>query len=104
MAYNKLSTYATTIAARDGNTVITYHSTAIVEFDADFITLRTGGYETVTTKRKMNQAANQFDLGYSVFQKRGIWFVNYNGSTYEFEGTEMQLSRRNGNVYLDKVA
>lgn len=76
MAYNKLSMFQTTITERNGNTCITYHSTCIVEFDHENIILRSGGWETVTTKRKMNQAAWQFGLGYGVHQVKGEWFVD----------------------------
>lgn len=89
MAHDKLSMYCTTIAARNGNTTITYHSTAIVEFDHECIILRDGGYQTVTTKRKMNQAALQFGLPYGVCQRKGLWFVAQRGPKGEWlEGTE----------------
>jgi hypothetical protein len=74
---DKLSTYRTTVApAADGGTVVTYVSTPIVHIHPDrSVTLRSGGYQTVTTKRKMNQAARQFGLGYVVFQCDFEWFV-----------------------------
>lgn len=86
---NKLSTYCTTIGQADNRTVITYHSTAIVEFDADTITLRTGGWDTVTTRRKMNQAAVQFGLRYAVFRDKGESFIRLpDGSTMPLERTQ----------------
>ena len=72
---NQLSTYCTTIASADDRTIITYHRTAIVEFDGDTITLRTGGWDSVTTRRKMNQAATQFGLRYAVFRDKGESFI-----------------------------
>lgn len=54
---------------------IQYESTKIVEWDTSRITLRNGGWETVTTKRKLNQAALQFGLPYGVYQTKGEWFV-----------------------------
>jgi len=78
---NKLSSYATTIAARNGNTTVTYHETAIVEFDLECVILRTGGWDTVTTRRKMNQVANQFGLGFSVYRDKGLTMVCHNGET-----------------------
>ena len=82
---NKLSNYRTTISTNDGKTSITYVNTAIVSFDADTVTLNSGGYQTVTTKRKMNQASNQFCLGYGVYQKDYHWYVDLpNGKTVEF--------------------
>lgn len=93
-AMNRLSNYATTIASRNGNTLITYHSTVIVEFDPDCVILRTGGYATVTTKRKMNQAARQFDLPYSVIQRDFDWFVVTATGEYPFNDREFVLDRR----------
>ena len=77
MAYNKLSTYKTAWT-EDANGVgsVIYTSTAIVSWDNDTITLRSGGWETVTTKRKMNQASHQFGLGFGVYQRDYTWFVD----------------------------
>lgn len=72
-----LSSYKTTITADDSASVIvTYHKTQIVRVNKDgTITLNTGGYETLTTKKKMNQAAEQFGLGFKVWQRNHQWFV-----------------------------
>lgn len=90
---DRLSMYATTISDRNGNTCITYHGTTIVEFDRECIILRTGGYKSVTTKRKMNQASRQFNLGYGVFQKSFTWYVEFNGKKIHFVGNTMTLER-----------
>lgn len=73
---DKLSSYCTTIATDGDATRITYHRTPIVTFDADNVTLRTGGWDTVTTRRKMNQAARQFGLGFSVYRDKGESYVS----------------------------
>ena len=54
---------------------VRYHRTRIVEWDGDHITLRSGGWQSVTTKRKINQEANQFELGFGLYQKSFDWFV-----------------------------
>jgi len=72
---NKLSTYCTTIAQAGDLIVVTYRKTQIVAFDRRYISLRTGGWDSVTTRRKMNQAANQFGLGYSVYRDKGESYV-----------------------------
>ena len=84
---DRLSTYRTTIGADDtGALVVTYVRTPIVRADRETVTLRNGGYMTVTTKRKMNQAARQFGLGFSVYQKAFGWFVVLpSGETVEFD-------------------
>lgn len=55
---DKLSGYATTITtSADGKDwCVVYHRTCIVQFNDSTITLRTGGWDSVTTRRKMNQA------------------------------------------------
>lgn len=73
---DRLSNYRTTISQHvPGITVVTYVSTAIVQFTRDTVKLNSGGWRTVTTKRKMNQAARQFNLGYRVIQRNGDWIV-----------------------------
>lgn len=73
---DKLSNYRTTIMATNGRLSIVYVSTEIVLATPETITLDSGGYQTVTTKRKMNQASNQFGLGYGVYQRTGKWYVD----------------------------
>jgi len=75
---------STTVATENGFTNVTYHSTVVVKFNHDTIILNSGGWQTHTTKTRMNQASNQFDLGYSVFQKDYQWFVDYNNETIKF--------------------
>ena len=79
---------------RDGGKVtVAYHSTKVVEFDDKKIVLRTGGWKTATTKARMNQASNQFNLGYSVYVDKGQWFVGYKGSAIPFTGDTLTLPR-----------
>lgn len=84
---------ATTITNDGGMITITYHSTPVVKFDDKKIILNTGGWKTVTTKTRMNQASNQFGLGYDVQQKSGTWLVHHNGKTHNFTGSTLTLSR-----------
>lgn len=90
---SQIGKVATTVKTREGKTYVTYHSTDVVIFDNEKITLCTGGWETPTTCTRMNQASNQFDLGYKVYQKAGDWFVSYNGTIYPFDGTTAEFSR-----------
>ena len=76
MAYNQLSTYKTTWAETGESGVVTYTNTNIVSWTKGKIILRSGGWESVTTKRKMNQASIQFGLGVSVYQRKGVWYVD----------------------------
>jgi len=79
-------TYRTTVSERQltGEVVVTFHSTDVVVFDANTITLNSGGWQTVTTKRRMNQTADHFGLGFRVWQKNFIWYVDWDGKTLEY--------------------
>lgn len=73
---------------------VRYHDTDVVMVHGDGrVTLRTGGWFTATTKVRMNQAANQFGLGFQVGQKDGKWSVRCNnGAVVPFEGNEATLA------------
>jgi hypothetical protein len=86
------SKVATKAVSEDGMTKLYYHSTPVVEFDEKKIRLNTGGWHSNTTKARMNQASDVFDLGFRVFQKDYEWFVNHKGKTKPFE-EGMELSR-----------
>ena len=61
---------------RDGDvTRVQYHNTDAVKFDQERIELFTNGWNTKTTKLRMNQASQQLNLGYYVYQKDGEWHV-----------------------------
>jgi hypothetical protein len=66
---HKIGKTATKIYTENGITYVKYHNTNVVTFSKNEIVLNTGGWSTVTTKLRMNQAAHQFGLEYSVFQK-----------------------------------
>ena len=68
---------ATWVRADGPWTHVRYHDTDVVSFDADTVILRTGGWETATTKLRMNQASYQFNLGFTVYAKNREWFVRY---------------------------
>lgn len=89
----EVGTHRTTVATTSGVTRVTYHNTVVVEFNNEEITLKTGGYETVTTKARMNQASNQFELGYQVYQRKNVWYVEYRGQTSAFTTGTLTLDR-----------
>ena len=89
--YNTVGSHKTKITFANGGVVVRYHQTDIVESTQDFIVLRTGGWKSNTTKLRMNQAANQFNLGYRVYQRNFEWYVDYAGQTLTFDGSELCL-------------
>ena len=84
---------ATKVRREGNNTLVRYHNTDVVSFDdtRTHIVLKTGGWKTMTTKTRMNQASNQFGLGYQVSQKKGYWFVDYKGQTIPFDSDSLTL-------------
>lgn len=83
----------TRIYTENGFTVIRYHSTDVVKFNQHEIVLNHGGWQTNTTKNRMNQTSNQFDLGFSVFQNDYAWYVSFKGKTIEFNEQKITLTR-----------
>lgn len=77
---------ARSILVIDQRTHYVYHSTSVVIRNQDqSIVLNSGGFRTATTKRAMNQASNQFGLGFRVWQRAGEWFVTWYGNDFPFE-------------------
>ncbi len=68
-----------------------YRGTPVVKFDDSKIVLNTGGWKSATTKTRMNQASNQFKLGYEVKQKGGAWTVRYKGEKIPFTGSTLTI-------------
>ncbi len=86
MAYNELSNYRTARTEDEEGGGGIYAQNKIVEWKkGGEIKLNSDGWQTVTTKRKMNQTSKMFCLGYSVYQKNFDWFVDTpDGRTLEY--------------------
>ena len=80
----QIGTHATVVLQVEDHTSIIYRGTKVVRFNNNEIVLNTDGWQTSTTKRRMNQASGQFGLGYHVYQDKGIWYVDYKDKTLEF--------------------
>jgi hypothetical protein len=85
----------TTISQHAENTVVTLHATDVVTFDTrGNVLLRTDGWYTVTTKRRMNEASEHFGLGFRVIQRNHEWRVVFD------DGREDQTFGADGWVYF----
>ena len=84
---------ATTTVVDGGTTYITYHETHVVKFTDKTITLNSGGFWSQTTKRRMNQAANEHNLGFEVLQKNGDWIIKRGDLEIPFEYEEVRFRR-----------
>jgi len=77
-----------------GETVIKLYKTNIVEFNESKIKLQVGTRfvpgsgvvynHTQTTFRRMNEASYYYGLGYRVFQKNFVTYVDFNEKTIPF--------------------
>jgi hypothetical protein len=91
---NKVGKTATKITERDGMTHVRYHNTDVVSFDSSKVILRTNGWKTVTTKARMNQTANEFNLPFHVSQVKGEWVVSVLDTVIPFTGNTLEIKIR----------
>ena len=92
---HKIGTHRTTVSTNNGTTQVVYHSTPVVVWDKNknTVQLNSGGWETNTTKRRINQVSNEFGLKYNVFKKKFDWYVSLpNGEVIAFfDGMEFDV-------------
>ncbi len=78
---------ANTVVQTDDNGVarVFLHGNQIAEIGEGFIQMWDGGWQSVTTKSRLNAILAENGLpGERVFQKDFEWFVNMNGTTIPF--------------------
>jgi hypothetical protein len=101
---NRIGSTATKVRNINGRTEVQYHYTIVVEFTPVDIRLDSGGWRTATTKTRMNQTSRQYGLGFSVFQVRGAWFVDYAGERLPFADGMLLNREAIGPVITEPVA
>jgi len=82
---------------RGSNTVVEYndstncssvylhgHQIATLDHNTNALKISSCGYETVTTKSRLNAILEELRYGCKVFQKNFDWFVSYNNQTESF--------------------
>ena len=60
------------------------HQIATLDHSTNAIKLDSCGYETTTTKSRLNAILEEVKYGCKVFQKNFVWFVQYNKQTLMF--------------------
>jgi hypothetical protein len=66
----------TAVVNADGISVVMLHGNKIAEIGEHFVTLFDGGWQTNTTKSRLNAILAEHGVpGEHVFQKKGQWFV-----------------------------
>ena len=70
-----------------GVSVVRLHGNKIAEVDDTSMTIFDGGWQTNTTKSRLNALINEFCNGVTdgVFQKQHVWYVKDNNEVKEFE-------------------
>ena len=89
-----LGTHQTTVGLNEhGQRVIRYCSTDVVTWDNNTIILNTGGHETSTTKRRMNEVSEMFKLKFRIFSKNKKWMIEFQDRIFKFHGPVHILNR-----------
>ena len=60
------------------------HQIATVDHNTNAVKLSSCGYETVTTKSRLNALLSEVKYGARVYQKNWEWFVSFNNQTQDF--------------------
>ena len=60
------------------------HQIATLDHSTKALKLSSCGYETVTTKSRLNAILDEVKYGCRVFQKNWNWFVSFNNQTQSF--------------------
>jgi len=107
-AFDDLSRYANTSAVYDGNIgIVRLHNTNIVRYEEEeggrVITLDSGGWNTTTTKKRMNEAFKALGLRIRVYQENYRWYVSLGpaGNAQFYDG--MRLTQAFGSPHASVV-
>ena len=68
----------------EGDANIFLHGNHIATVTQNSILLFDGGWQSVTTKSRLNALLDEFSYGARVFQKQFEWFVGYKNLTEDF--------------------
>ena len=75
----------TSVVIDDNNAAYVYlHGNHIATIDNDNVTLFDGGWQSNTTKSRLNAILQEFAYGVGVFQKQWEWFVCNQNKTVDF--------------------
>ena len=95
-----IGTHKTSISHYPNHTNVKYWDTNIVKFNLDKISLDNGGFYTSTTKKRMNQVSEYYNLGFHVYQKNYNWYVEIK----DLKNNTLIIPFRNNKVELYNYA
>jgi hypothetical protein len=75
----------THVTTKDGVSFVFLHGNCIAQIGDTFVRLFDGGWQTVTTKSRLNAILAVHGNGERVFQKNWNWFVSTADGDVEFE-------------------
>ena len=68
----------------NGNVTVLLHGNHIATLNNDFVAIYDGGWQSNTTKSRLNALLSEFRPHTRVFQKNYEWFISYAGRTFDF--------------------
>ena len=76
----------TSVTTADGVSEVRLHGNLIAKVGDDFVTVFDGGWQSTTTKSRLNAIIDEFCNAFTdgVFQKNYKWFVRDNKVTHDF--------------------
>ena len=76
----------TEVITTDGVSEVRLHGNLIAKVGDDFVTVFDGGWQSTTTKSRLNAIINEFCNAFTdgVFQKDFAWYVRDNKVTHDF--------------------
>jgi hypothetical protein len=76
----------TTVTTQDGVSEVRLHGNLIAKVGDDFVTVFDGGWQSTTTKSRLNAIINEFCNAFTdgIFQKDFAWYVRDNKVVNDF--------------------
>jgi hypothetical protein len=75
----------TEVSNENGVSIVKLHGNKIAEVGDDFITLYDGGWQSTTTKSRLNAILRVHGTGEGVYQKNRVWYLSTAEGDVEFE-------------------
>ena len=74
----------TSVITEDGVSEVRLHGNLIAKVGDDFVTIFDGGWQSNTTKSRLNAICNEFRPQAGVFQKNFDWFIRHGNAIFPF--------------------
>ena len=78
----------TTLDNTDRGKIVRLYGNKIAQLDGVTLYLSSAGYETATTKSRLNAILSFLMPGASIYQKSFEWYICFNGKTVKFAEVE----------------